>query len=278
MPGLQGAAVDTRACRRCRCRLPPHRLPHRLPPLSPPPSCRPTLLSPALPCLPGSSAALAREPPLTAADFAERPPPIPCAPLPADVAQQLAAGEPGLVAGWRKYSQLGALEEHRRAAAAAAAARLEQERREQVRNASVVQNARHTLRACICIPQLCICGPATVPFSFLLPSSHPQAERPARSLGTAAPVSGAASAALSGGSSSGSEGPASSGAPLARSRGSGVLQVTSRADKGRRALLSCLLQPATLPPCVRCVPACPSSPLAGPARRGGGRGLGAGRG
>lgn len=92
------------------------------------------LLSPALPRLPGGLAAPTAPPPLEAAEFAPRPPPIPCDPLPEAVQQRLEAGEGWALAleGHRKHSQLAwALQERqveeqrRREAAAAALAELE---------------------------------------------------------------------------------------------------------------------------------------------------------
>ncbi|KAL4440696.1 hypothetical protein ABPG77_000405 [Micractinium sp. CCAP 211/92] len=71
---------------------------------------RPLLLSPVLPRLPGSAQVPSSEaePPLSASDFALRPPPLECKPLPAEVQRRLACGE-GLLAAlaaYAKHSQL----------------------------------------------------------------------------------------------------------------------------------------------------------------------------
>lgn len=84
------------------------------------------LLSPGLPRLPGGLEPLPpAEPPLTHEEFAPRPPPLPCAPIPPEIAAKLAAGKMMEVAleGWRKKSQLAwVMEQMRREEEEAAAA------------------------------------------------------------------------------------------------------------------------------------------------------------
>ncbi|EFN58612.1 hypothetical protein CHLNCDRAFT_140814 [Chlorella variabilis] len=157
-------------------------------------SARPSLLSPALPRLPGGGGGglglAPTEPCLAPGEYGQPPPPITCDPLPPEVAAKLAAGEGMAVAleGHSKHSQLEWCLEQ-----AAAAARLQR---------------RH-------------------------PAEAQQAERPARAStrpAAHAPAAGArarAAAALSSSSSEerfGSEGAVSSGALHMHSRASAVLQ------------------------------------------------------
>lgn len=148
------------------------------------------LLSPGLPRLPGGlEPQPPAEPPLTHEEFAPRPPPLPCKPLPPEIVAQIAAGQ-GMQAaleGWRKKSQLAwCLEQMRREeeeAAAAEAAAARQQVRVAVLSCRVLtpllrDNGQPALHACAVypclLPRCCHvrCRPTCRPYAHRLSGLH----------------------------------------------------------------------------------------------------------